>query len=125
MQESSQKNKALSWAMSLVEVIMALVIVSIMFATLVQQFRPAKNSWASKRTNTEILQNAGTLMNHMTSNLNQAAKITAVSGPDETPGYIEFVDNDSAQGWLGGNIKCPTINSAIGKEAGYENEAKK
>jgi len=92
MQVDSQKNKTLSWAMSLIEIIVALVVVVIIFAALVRQFRPpkpAQSSWTLKRANAE----ARSLMDNITSNLNQAAKITAVSGPDETLGYIEFLGN--------------------------------
>jgi hypothetical protein len=68
---------------------------AIVFAAIVPQFRVVQNSWDSKQANSEILQNGRVLIDHLSRNLSKAARITAVSGPAEINGYIEFEDNDA------------------------------
>jgi prepilin-type N-terminal cleavage/methylation domain-containing protein len=81
-------------AMSLIEVIVAMAIVSIVFVLLVEQFRTSRISWASKRANTEVIQNGRALMNHITFHLMKARRVTAVSDPCDSNGFIEFSDHD-------------------------------
>ncbi len=80
--------------MTIMEMIMALTIISLVFAAMLPQFRLINNSWDSKRGNAEVLQNGRVLMDHISRNLSKAVKINAVSDPCETNGYIEFEDND-------------------------------
>lgn len=82
-------------AMTLVEILVALAIIVVVLAVVVPQIRSIQNSWASKRANAEVIQNARALVDHITLNLMQAARIIRVSGPGETAGYIEFRDNDN------------------------------
>ncbi len=87
----------LSKGMTIVEMVMAMAIMTIVFAALLPQFRAIQNSWGSKADNAETLQNSRVLMDHLSRNLSKAARLTAVSGPSVTNGYVEFKDN-------GGNI---------------------
>ena len=80
--------------MTLVEMIVAMAILAVIFAVIVPQIRAIQNSWGSKREMVEAIQNGRVLMDHIVFNLTQAARITAVSGPTESDGYIEFEDND-------------------------------
>jgi type II secretory pathway pseudopilin PulG len=84
----------LYFAMTLVEVLVAMALLLVVFAAVVPQIRAIQNSWASKRQNVEVIQNGRVLMDHITFNLTQAQKITAVSDSSQTNGYIEFEDND-------------------------------
>ena len=88
------RNRA-RYAMTLVEMLVSMAILVVVFAAVVPQLRAIQTSWASKRGNTEAIQNGRVLMDHITFNLTQANKVTAVSGSAETNGYIEFEDNDS------------------------------
>lgn len=81
--------------MTLVEMLVAMAILVVVFAAVMPQIRAIRNSWASKRENVEVIQNGRVLMDHITFNLTQANKITAVSDSGETNGYIEFEDSDS------------------------------
>jgi len=81
-------------AITLLETVIALAIMGIVFAAVLPQFRVINNSWDSKQGNAEVLQNGRVLIDHINRNLSKAVKITAVSGPAETDGYIEFEDND-------------------------------
>jgi len=81
-------------AITLLETIMALAIITIIFAAVVPQFRIINNSWDSRQANAEVLQNGRVLTDHINRNLSKAVKITAVSDLSETDGYIEFEDND-------------------------------
>ncbi|UCC22191.1 MAG: prepilin-type N-terminal cleavage/methylation domain-containing protein [Planctomycetota bacterium] len=81
-------------AMTLVEVLVAMAIVVIVFAAVLPQIRAIRNSWASKRENVELIQNGRVLMDHITFNLAQANRVTAVSDSTETNGYIEFGNSD-------------------------------
>ena len=80
--------------LTLVEMLVAMAILVVVFAVIAPQFRAIRNSWASKRENTEVIQNGRVLMDHITFNLTQANRITAVSDSAVTNGYIEFEDND-------------------------------
>lgn len=81
--------------MTILEVVMAMTLITIIFAAVLPQFRAIHNSWDSKQGNAEVLQNGRVLIDHINRNLSKAVKITAVSGSAETDGYIEFEDNDS------------------------------
>ncbi len=81
-------------AITLLEMVIAMAIITIIFAAVVPQFRVINNSWASKQGNAEVLQNGRVLIDHINRNLSKAVKITAVSDSTETNGFIEFEDND-------------------------------
>jgi hypothetical protein len=76
------------------EVVIALALVTVIFAAVLPQLRLINNSWNSKQGGAEVLQNARVLTDHISRNLAKAVKITAVSSSSETNGYIEFEDND-------------------------------
>lgn len=84
----------ISRALTIMELVMAMALITIVFAAVLPQFRVMNNSWDSKRGNAETLQNGRVLMDHISHNLSKAVSITAVSGSGETDGYIEFEDND-------------------------------
>lgn len=81
-------------AITLLETVIALAIMTIVFAAVLPQFRAINNSWGSKQGNAEALQNGRVLIDHINRNLSKAVKITSVSDSAETNGYIEFQDND-------------------------------
>ena len=82
------------FGMTLVEILVAMGILVIVFAAVVPQIRTIQNSWGSKRKTVEAIQNGRVLMDHITFNLTQASKVSAVSDSTEITGYIEFEDND-------------------------------
>jgi hypothetical protein len=82
-------------ALTLLEVTIAIAIMVIVFAILVPQLSALHKSWDAKAGNTETLQNGRILKDHLQRNISSAVRITAVSGPTETNGYIEFQDNDA------------------------------
>ncbi|UCE99535.1 MAG: type II secretion system protein [Planctomycetota bacterium] len=81
-------------ALTLTEMMIAVVIMAIVFAAVAPQLRAIQNSWASKKANLEVVENGRALMDHITLHLMAAKTITAVSSSTETEGYIEFEDND-------------------------------
>jgi type II secretory pathway pseudopilin PulG len=94
MQKASQRTKTLSWAFTLIEVIVAMAIMVIVFAAIIPQLRAIRNSWASAREGSELVQTGRALLGHATCELSQAIRITSVSDPNETNGFIEFINND-------------------------------
>ena len=94
MQGALRKNKILSRAMSFTEVIVAMAILVVVFAAIIPQLRAIRNSWASARESAELVQTGQAIMGHATCELSQALQITSVSGPNETDGFIEFINND-------------------------------
>ncbi|MCP4259470.1 MAG: hypothetical protein GY774_18475 [Planctomycetes bacterium] len=91
-----RKNKTRSsLALTLVEMLVAMSIMAIILAAILPQLRVIQNSWSSRVGASETLQNGRVLIDHLNRNLSKAARITAVSGPSETNGYIEFIDNDA------------------------------
>jgi len=82
-------------ALTMLEMAIAIAIMAVVFAVLVPQLRALHRSWDSKAGNAETLQNGRILKDHLHRNLSSAVRITAVSDPAETSGYIEFLDNDA------------------------------
>jgi len=81
-------------ALTLLEMVIAMAIMAIVFAAILPLFRAIQNSWDSKVTAAETLQNGRILINHINRNLSKGVRITAVSDSSETDGFIEFEDND-------------------------------
>ena len=79
-------------ALTLVEVICAMVMITIIFAAVLPQFSLMLHSWDSKQGAAEAIQNGRVLMDHINRNLSNAKRITAVSASTVTSGYIQFVD---------------------------------
>ncbi len=94
MRKQSRKT-CLYPALTLMEMVISMAIMAILFAVLVPQLRAIQNSWDSKASAAETLQNSRVLIDHLNRNLSKAVKITAVSDSSETNGYIEFEDNDA------------------------------
>jgi len=82
-------------ALTLLEMVIALAMMAVVFAVIVPQIRNIRIGWDSKEGIAETLQNGRVLTDHLSRNLTGAVRITAVSAPDETAGYIEFENNDS------------------------------
>ena len=81
-------------AMTLLEMVLAMVMITIIFAAVLPQFAAIRNSWDSKQGSSEALQNGRVLMDHISRNLSKAKRITVVSASTVTNGYIQFVDNN-------------------------------
>ncbi|MFH1613915.1 MAG: type II secretion system protein [Planctomycetota bacterium] len=79
-------------AMSLVEMLVAMAIIMIVFAAVIPHIRAIQNSWASKKYNSEVIENGRAIVDHIRQNLIQASSITAVSNPQTTNGFIQFRD---------------------------------
>jgi len=86
--------RGLRGALTIVEMVMALAIMAIIFATLLPLFRNLQKNWDSNQTTSEMLQSGRVFIDHISRNLAKAVKITAVSGPLVTAGYIQFEAND-------------------------------
>ncbi|MBN1803907.1 MAG: hypothetical protein JW837_01530 [Sedimentisphaerales bacterium] len=94
MKYPNNKNR-LCRATTLIELMIAITIITIIFVALLPQLRVMQNSWNTKVGSSETLQNGRILIDHLNRNLSRALRITAVSGPSETNGYIEFIDNNA------------------------------
>ncbi|MFB0555161.1 MAG: PilW family protein, partial [Phycisphaerae bacterium] len=81
--------------LTLVEMVIAMAIMTIIFAVILPQFRIIQNSWDTQAGAAEALQNGRVLIDHLNLNLSKAVRITAVSDPSASNGYIEFQDNDA------------------------------
>jgi prepilin-type N-terminal cleavage/methylation domain-containing protein len=92
---SNTCRKSLFKGLTMMEMIISLAIMAVIFAAILPQFRNIQNSWASKQTNAEVLQNGRILIDCLNRNLAKAVRITAVSDPCDTTGFIEFKGNDA------------------------------
>jgi regulation of enolase protein 1 (concanavalin A-like superfamily) len=102
-----QNRKILNFsALTILEIIVALAIITIVFAAVLPQFRVIQNGWDSRQANTEVIQNGRVLIDHICCNLSKAVKITDVSESSDTNGFIVFEDND-------GNSRRYDVNSTI------------
>jgi hypothetical protein len=82
-------------ALTLLELVLAMTMVTIIFAAVLPQFAAIGHSWDSKQGSAESLQNGRVLMDHISQNLSKAKRITAVSASTVTNGYIQFLDNNN------------------------------
>ena len=80
--------------LTVVEIVIAVMIMAIVFAAILPQFRNMYLSWDSQNQRGEIVQNARILSDCLSRALTSAVRVTSVSGPDEAVGYIEFEKND-------------------------------
>ncbi len=80
--------------LTLPEMVIALALATIVIAAVLPQLRVIQNSWDSRQGTADTLQNGRVLTDHLRRHLARAVRITAVSDPTETNGYIEFEDND-------------------------------
>ncbi len=78
------------------EMIIALSIITVIFAAIFPLFGQIRDGWDSKQAAAETLQNGRILIDHMNRNLAKAVKVNAVSISSDTRGYIECQDNDAA-----------------------------
>jgi len=81
-------------ALTFLEMVIALAMMAVVFAVIVPQIRNIRTGWDSKEGIAETLQNGRVLTDHLSRNLARAVRVTAVSEPNETTGFIEFEDND-------------------------------
>ena len=79
--------------MTIVEIIISVSIMAILFAVILPQFRNMYHSWDSQSQRGEIVQNARVLIDCLSQSLASAIRVTSVSAPDNTLGYIEFEKN--------------------------------
>jgi len=82
------------WGVTLVEMIVALAVMSIIFAAVFPLFRTIRTNWDAKAGAAECVQNGRILIDHIQFNLSEAMRITAVSPATEQAGYIQFEDNE-------------------------------
>jgi len=78
--------------MTLLELVLAMTMITIIFAAVVPQFAVMGHSWDIKQGSAEALQNGRVLMDHISRNLSEAKIITVVSDSSVTNGYIQFID---------------------------------
>ena len=81
--------------LTLLEMVIAIAIMTVIFMSILPQFKNIRNSWETKQANAEVLQNGRVFMEYLNHHLAEAARITSISDPLETDGYIEFIDNDA------------------------------
>jgi prepilin-type N-terminal cleavage/methylation domain-containing protein len=91
-----KRYRSLKSGLTLMEMIIALSIITIVFASIFPLFGQIRDGWDSKQAAADTLQNGRILIDHMNRNLAKAVKVTAVSISSDISGYIEFEDNDAA-----------------------------
>jgi type II secretory pathway pseudopilin PulG len=80
--------------LTLLEMVIAIAIMTIIFTAILPLFASIRNSWDTKQANAELLQNGRVLIDHLNRNLSKAVKVTEISDSSETDGYFQFEDND-------------------------------
>jgi len=78
---------------TLLELVLAITLVTIIFAAILPQFRLIGNSWDAKQGSAEAMQNGRVLIEHFKASIAGAVKLLGVSESSDTDGYIEFEDN--------------------------------
>lgn len=81
-------------AVTLVELVVAVSVMTAILAAMLPLLVGIRNSWESKEASAEMLQNGRVLVNHMHRNLSKALRITDVSDANETSGYVEFENSN-------------------------------
>jgi len=76
--------------LTLMEMVIAMAIITVIFASILPLFRNVQAGWDVRRGTSEALQNGFALSEHIKRNLTKATKIIDVSDPGDTNGYIEY-----------------------------------
>ena len=92
MMHESNKSRCCR-ALTLLEMVVAISLMTVVLMALLPALAGIRNSWESRQADAEILQNARVLVDHVGRHLRGASRITAVSEPSQEQGYIEFSDN--------------------------------
>jgi len=77
-----------------VELLLVVVLVAVLMAALSPAIRTVQTGWKAGERRMEVLQNARVAFDEEISVLRQMKRVSAVSGPAETDGFIEFYDKD-------------------------------
>ncbi len=83
----------LKFGFTIVELMVAMVLLLIIMAAMVPQIRAIRSSWATTQKSSELIQNTLVLEEHLNRNLVAAKQILAVSSDNVDNGYITFTDN--------------------------------
>lgn len=84
-----------SWSgVTLVEMLLVVVIVAVVMAAMAPCIRAVRQGWQVNDRRSEVLQNARVGMAEMTRILRQLNRLSSVSGPADTSGYVEFYDKN-------------------------------
>lgn len=80
--------------MTLLEMVIAMSILSVVFVALVPLFAGLRNSWSGRQANAEVVQNGRIAIDHIHRHLVAAARIEQVSPSFQQDGYIQFEAED-------------------------------
>jgi type II secretory pathway pseudopilin PulG len=81
-------------AVTVVEMVVAMSIMAIVLVAVLPLFAGIRNNWDTRQANTEIVQNARVLADHLHRTLATATEIAHVSPSAQETGFIEFAGND-------------------------------
>jgi len=94
MMQYDSDNSRCTKGVTLVELVVAVSMMTIILTAVLPLFASIRSSWDTKRANTEILQNTRVLIDHLQRNLGPAVQIAGVSPFSQNKGYIEFTAHD-------------------------------
>ena len=92
--DKTRVNVFLKTGLTLLEMVVAMSLFTVLLAVLLPQFRILQRSWGLKEASAESVQYARVLFDHVQRSLAAASSVTAVSGPAEPFGFLEFEDAD-------------------------------
>lgn len=92
MKRPSEQPVPFRTALTLIEMVLALSLVSMVFLIILPQFRLLNAGWDSKEAAAEIQQNARVLQEHLYRHLASARSISALSGSGQDLGFLDFQD---------------------------------
>jgi len=87
-------NGARQSGLTVVELVIAVSLMVVIVGVMAPLLHAVQNSWAAKEAQSESLASARAFMHHFSRHLSQALRVTAVSDPAATEGYIQFVTPD-------------------------------
>ncbi len=81
-------------AVTVLEMVLAMSIMAIVLTAVLPLFAGIRRNWDTRQANTEIVQNARVLADHLHRTLAAATQITDVSPSSQDKGFMELVAND-------------------------------
>ncbi len=88
------KNSRLARGTTVLEMVVAMSILTIVFVTILPLFAGIRNSWDTRQADAEVVQNGRVVIEHFVRNLVKAVRIEEVSSSSDGNGYIEFKATD-------------------------------
>ncbi len=95
--QKQKANTEQTRGLTLVEMVISLAVMAVVFTAIVPLLATVRTNWTARQANTEIIQNARILTDHLSRTLAGAVQITDVSPSSDAKGHISLIAGDGQE----------------------------